>query len=356
MSGPTGFGPAPGSAEPETRVRRASYLPPGGLGGPGSGLVTDPRRYAVTRSAKPGIIPLHPLGLSDVLDGAVKLVRRNPGAVLGTSAVVNVLANIPAIILTLLSAAGSWMRASGVATVVDARSWASLIGLAGTAYAVLLLGGVLGYAGAEAALGHRPDRATIWAAVRPRAWTLLGSQALVLGVAVVPWLLLIGAVALLSKASVPIILLTGLTLTLVAVGVDLLVAPRLLLAAPAVVLEGLGVRASFRRSWALVRGRWWSVAGTFLLTLAVTVLVFWVLQLPQWAAYTLLVGLFEPSRAVADVASNVGFSLATLGAAVLVTPMLAGTTVLRYLDARMRAEGFDLVLLRAVAAEGRVGS
>ena len=44
---------------------------------------------------RPGIIPLRPLGLGDILDGAIKLIRFNPKAVLGLSAIAAVLGAIP---------------------------------------------------------------------------------------------------------------------------------------------------------------------------------------------------------------------------------------------------------------------
>ncbi len=353
------FGPPPGAPEGLPR-RRASYLPPGGLGSV-RGLASTPgqpdrRRYAVTRSARPGIVPLHPLGVSDVLDGAAKLVRRNARTALGASALVNAATAVPAVLLVSLSAAGSWMRSTGVATVIDARSWAALLGVGGTAYAVLLLAGVLAPLGAQALLGHRPDLAHVWAVVRPRFWALAGSQALLLTALVLPWLVLVGVLAALNRAPVPAILIAGALLTLVAVAVDLVLLPRWLLSGPAAVVENLGPVAALRRSWALSRGRAWSTGGTFALASVIGVVVFWVLQLPQWLAYNLLVGLFEPSRVVRDIASTFDFTLASLGSAILVTPVVAGVAVLRHIDARMRAEGFDLVLLRSAASETQVGS
>src|SRR5918996_5880110 len=44
---------------------------------------------------RPGIIPLRPLGLGDILDGTVKMIRSNPKATLGLSAIVGVVAALP---------------------------------------------------------------------------------------------------------------------------------------------------------------------------------------------------------------------------------------------------------------------
>ena len=37
---------------------------------------------------KPGVIPLRPLGVGEILDGAISYIRANPGVTLGLSAVV----------------------------------------------------------------------------------------------------------------------------------------------------------------------------------------------------------------------------------------------------------------------------
>ena len=71
--GPGAPGPvAPGLAAPPPSG--APYSPPGP--GPATSLMSAHR---------PGIIPLRPLSLGDILDGAVKAVRHNPKAMIGLS-------------------------------------------------------------------------------------------------------------------------------------------------------------------------------------------------------------------------------------------------------------------------------
>ena len=48
--------------------------------------------------------------------------------------------------------------------------------------------------------------------------------------------------------------------------------------------------------------------------------------------------------------------LSTLVSATLVSPFLAGTVILQYVDARMRKEGLDLVLLRRTSTRAGAGS
>ena len=291
-----------------------------------------------------------------LLDGSVKHVRRNAGPVLGASALVNAITALPVITVVTVALAGSWLRTTGVSSVIGSSAVSPLLGLAGTAYATLVLTGILSYAVAEAALGRRRHLETIWAAVRPRLWTILGSQALVLAAAVLPWALLVGMLALAARQSVPVLLLTGFGFGLLAVTANVVLLPRLLYAAPASVLEGLTLGRAFRRSWTLSRGRFWSLIGVLALVGALAVLVFWVTEFPQQLLYNLLVDMLELSPRVRDEAGSVTFALANLGSAIIVTPFLATNVVLHYLDARIRKEGFDLALIRAAAADAEARS
>ena len=94
------------------------YPPPGYYGHPGyppPGYGYPPSGYpgAVAQPLKPGIIPLRPLTLSEIYNGAVAYVRMNPKATLGMTAIVVVAAQV----LVLLSpnwAAGRPRRAGTV--------------------------------------------------------------------------------------------------------------------------------------------------------------------------------------------------------------------------------------------------
>ena len=56
---------------------------------------------------KPGIVPLRPLGLGDLYDGAFTAIRRNPKPMVGLAALVSTAALVvPAIITLLLAQAG----------------------------------------------------------------------------------------------------------------------------------------------------------------------------------------------------------------------------------------------------------
>ena len=98
----------PATAHHRRTARRLGYGPPPGYG-PTTGLRPATRIRACaglrhrrrtigpppgSRSLKPGIIPLRPLTLSDIFNGAVGYIRANPKATLGLTAIVVVVMQI----------------------------------------------------------------------------------------------------------------------------------------------------------------------------------------------------------------------------------------------------------------------
>ncbi|MEO7061530.1 MAG: glycerophosphoryl diester phosphodiesterase membrane domain-containing protein [Lapillicoccus sp.] len=369
MSGVTGFGPPPGSSPEPTRRRPPSYLPPGGLtsvggsppgaaaggGAPayasGPGLVGARRgSMAMTSSHKPGIIPLRPMALGDLLDGAVKHVRRNPGPVLGMTFLVLGVGVVPAVLLSGTALVGSWFSALDIGSVLSTGELSGLLLVLGVWFATLVLCGVLAQPVAEATLGRRLDLGQIWSSARPRLLRLLGLQVLVVLLDAVPVGLVVLALVLLQNAPgllLVVVAVAGLVLT---VAWTLFVAARTVLAGPALVLERKGVRAALRRGWALSRGSFWRVGGTTLLVGFIAGIVFVVVELPLFLLLTLLTVLLDLSGSAADAAGSLVVNLATLIAAAFVVPVIASAVGLIYVDQRMRKEGFDLVLLRAASS------
>lgn len=358
----SGFGPPPGPVEPDVPRRPASYLPPGGLGDrPGgvdaaSGGTAYRLRYAVGVSHKPGIIALKPLSAGDVLDGSAKAVRRNPGTVLGLSASVNAMAVLPALALVVGVLAGTWLQRSGITRVVDTGSLVALLLAGGTLLATCTLSGLLAPVVGEAVLGRPVDLGQAWRASRPALAGILGSAVTVCAVIVAPWVILVGAVALVAAGPVPVVLAVGLALGFAAVAVDVALVPKVLLAGPIVALERVGVRAGLRRAVDLSRGRYWSIFGVSLLALALGGLMFLFLQLFGLVVGNVTIDLLDLTRAQAASAGQFASALSTLVAATLVTPFLASSVILQYVDARMRKEGLDLVLLRGVITRTGAGS
>jgi hypothetical protein len=113
--------------------------------------------------------------------------------------------------------------------------------------------------------------------------------------------------------------------------------------APAVVVEELGPIQGVRRSWSLMRRRFWPVLGIALLAGLISNVLGQVLGVvPTFAG--LIVGL------------EWGWILLALGAiltALVTTPIVAIVATLQYFDARIRFEGFDLQVIAAEIGPAR---
>lgn len=130
-----------------------------------------------------------------------------------------------------------------------------------------------------------------------------------------------------------------------AVGFVLLVVPGIFLllrfyfARVVVVLEGERGTQAMRRSWRLVKGSTWRVLGIVLLVMLITGVAQAVLAIPFGIA-----GFVTGVPALNIVGSVL--------ASVVVTPLVSLATVLLYFDLRVRKEGFDLELLARDLAGG----
>ena len=336
---------APGSAEAAEPSAAPTYR--------GGGVVRGPDRVLLVTSHKPGIISLRPMSLGDVVDGAVKHIRGNAGAVFSATLVVLALSAVPAILAAALGAQGSWYSDLGADAVVDQGSFFGLLLLFGIGFASLVLAGALSYSVGEAALGRRPGLAEMWAHTRRRLLPLLGLAALVTFGLALPIVLLILLVALATQANsllaaVAISLLGGL----VVAAWSAILLTRTCLAGAAVVLERRSVSDAVSRSWALTRGVFWRTLMRLVVVGLLCVVVFWVVQLPLLVVSSLVTGILSLSPSADAMVSSLGLAAATLLSMTVVVPFVAGAISLLYVDQRMRLEGFDLVLQRAARAAG----
>ena len=299
---------------------------------------------------KPGIVPLRPLQLGDILDGAIKAVRFNPKSMVGLSVIVLAVFLIPSAALGvgathLMTRAMSTFgpEAQGLLGIPS-----SLLQVVSTTLATTLLSGLLIHVVGQAVLGRKPDIGQTWSSTRGRLGSLLAVLILSGVFGLVSIVVLIGPGALLlfngNNAAGLILLLVGL-LALMAVTVAF--STKIALAAPAIVLEDHGAVAGLRRSFALTRGAaFWRVLGITLLAALIAGFVSSVLGLPFQ-----LVGIgiaavagqdTESGQLVVTLVSN----LSALLSGAITTPFVAAVTGLLYIDRRMRLEALDVVLLR----------
>jgi hypothetical protein len=296
-----------------------------------------------------GDIPLRPLGVAEILDGAIVTIRHNPRGVLGLSLTVTTAVQVLQSLVTYFLIGDSArdevtpvpiMRSLGTQLTV------SLLGLLLSAYAVLLLAGMLGPAMGRTLLGLPTSPGRVWRDARPGLRRLVGVATLIMAISVaaaalpvVPLIVLAAGAATPAAAGV-IAGVVGIPLGLVLM-VWLYVL--FVLAAPAVVMERQRVTASLGRARRLVGGRWWRVCGILLLTLLITIFMgFFALRVPFVVAEFVFFG-DELSRTEVFLQ----LALDTAGRIVswtLTIPFDAGVIALVYADRRMRREGFDLEL------------
>jgi hypothetical protein len=124
------------------------------------------------------------------------------------------------------------------------------------------------------------------------------------------------------------------------------------LSIPALLIEDARGTNALRRSFRLVRKRWWPTFGVLLLGFILINIVQATLSLPLLAL--LLAGDGDPNVVVFVVAATITGTIAT----VLTTPFLVAMLVVVYVDLRVRKEGLDLQLLaqRVGAAEPPAGA
>jgi hypothetical protein len=109
------------------------------------------------------------------------------------------------------------------------------------------------------------------------------------------------------------------------------------LAFPVLIAEGERGTGALRRSFRLVRGRWWPTFGALALALMFQFFLDLVVGIPV----TILTSSWD-SGSVAAIALTTVVSVAS---SVITTPFMAAVLVLIYFDLRVRKEGFDLELL-----------
>ncbi|WIM86440.1 hypothetical protein PT015_16205 [Candidatus Mycobacterium wuenschmannii] len=303
----------------------------------------------------PGIIPLRPLSLSDIFNGAAVYIRANPRATLGVTAVVVVITQL----ISLAAALGPLAAASKLRTEPadeltggDIGAWSLSAGLSGVVgwLGGILLTGMLTVVVGRAVFGGSIGAGEAWARIRGRLPTLLGLVALELGGLVLlagGVGVIIGATAAAGNVAAAVMLGFPLVLTAGAGLIYLYVA--LTFAPVLVVLERLPVIAAVTRSFALVRNNFWRILGIRMLTWLVVSLIAGAIAVP----FNFL-GQLAGGSGPLLVAATVGAVGAAIGR-IVTTPFDAGVVVLLYTDRRIRSEAFDLVL-QTGAARGPAGT
>ncbi|MGE5288552.1 MAG: hypothetical protein ACM3ML_15410 [Micromonosporaceae bacterium] len=357
-----GTWPPPGQGPPS--------WPPPGYGGYGAPWPPP--------APKPGVIPLRPIGLGELLDGSINTIRRNPKATLGFTAVIMAVSTV---ISTALTAAGASdlqrlsqrTSAGQPLTVSDIRPMVGWLATAGVVTLLLalsvsvILTGILTAVVGRAVLGQNITARQAWQQARGRLGALLGLILLVLAIFIGLWVVPLGGAVIVlfaASASAGVAVLTIVPIAIAMVVLTIFLWVRTSLAAPVVVLERAGPATAIGRSWRLTNRSFWRMFGIWLVTYLATSVAGFVLEVPfrlLQSAITGSGGLGAGSVPPDSVGGGKLFLYLVIGgvgglvAATVTRPLVAGVAVLLYVDLRMRREGLDMALQTAAGHEQAPG-
>lgn len=303
--------------------------------------------------AQPGIIPLRPLTVGELFNGAFQAVRVNPQTMFGFAfAIMAVVGLVQAFFAS--SSSSSLTRALSSGDTDDlvyslGSSMGSFVTSGLTLLATAFLSGMLALTVWDAVLGRKSSPADAWHRFSPRfvpvllATLLIGiiefvAIVLVLLVFLIPFFLVVVNTASARSydsasagigGALSIIFLMIVALIVIACFLTV----KFAFTSSAVVLEGLGPVDAMKRSWSLSKGSFWRILGRIWLIGIVTTLITSVLGA--------IVG------AILGVGANAAESLGLLVAfsafvsallSAVVIPVQSSFYTLMYLDERMRKE------------------
>ncbi|MFF6775132.1 oxidoreductase [Streptomyces sp. NPDC012637] len=337
---------------------------------------------------KPGVIPLAPLGLGDILTGAFTTYGRYWKSLVGMALV----AYAGAAVVAAGAFLAGWLAVGDdldrladmpaaqspdfddVRPLIVAFALAWLVAMAGWIVSSGLVSAAVPAVLQEAVLGRPLGFGAVWRRAWSRVGSVIGSVFLSTLAAVLPMVLVfvgfvlvfVGMIAGIAAAERGSgddgagLALTGLLfflLTFVTMPLVVWLWVKFSLATTAAVIEHQGPLGSLRRSSALVRGSWWRVFGiTALVGLMVGVVSLVIQQIISFAGmFPLSVYSTGEDATPRDVIGVFGGITLLLTAAQLVTqavfaPILPLVSGLLYVDQRIRRENLAPLLAQTAAA------
>jgi hypothetical protein len=305
--------------------------PPGPWGGPygGPGWGTPgyvaPQTLPKAGNARTGPLPLHPMTLADILDGAFKLLRANFKTIVQIAAIFVIPLQFVSAFLQRDVLGGrrlldAFTNPDSFAANTDlGYSNAQLIGTVVTTLVALLVAPFVGAAITRVvSASYLGEDMPIGLALRTTGRRFAG---------------LLGAFV-----CVHLLELVGLLFC----GIGALVPMTFFLATtPALVIEGIGPIRAMGRSASLLRRRFWPTMGTGIVSGLMASVIGGILSTPFTLVGQFLIGL------------KWGWPLVAIGGslpALVTTPFIAIVATLVYFDGRIRQEGFDLQVVAASLA------
>lgn len=339
------FFPPPGAAAGPPPAAPPPYPP-----APPSGYPAQFRGAA----HKPGAVPLRPLGLGDIYDAALKIIRVNPKATVGSAVLVTAVAMAIPVLLTSVLTLALDLSLDAEATdfstgeaVGLAGSMASLVlGLFLQSIGLVLATGMVAHVVAAAAVGQKLSLGAAWACTRGKRWRLIALTLVLLAMT----LLLVAAyaVAWLAVAALG----DGWTIAIFGLVTGPLFVAGMLwfwirvyyLPVPALMLEPVGITGAIARGYRLTSRAFWRTFGIALLTVLIAQIAAGVLTFPVSLAGQLGM-LADATSEYAMLILVVTQALASVISAAFVAPFTAAVACLQYLDQRIRTEAYDVALM-----------
>ncbi|WP_329272564.1 hypothetical protein [Streptomyces sp. NBC_01451] len=316
-------------------------------------------------AAKPGVIPLRPLGVGEILDGAVSTMRAHWRTVLGISLTVAVVTEIVAILLQGLvlddNASVNGLDSTSASFEELSRAMGDALLSSGVLFVISMIGTVIATAllttvTSRAVLGKPVTIGEAWRDARPQIPKLFGLIFLLLltvvaivAVGIAPGVLV--ALAGSEGGGAALAVLGGFGASLVALWLMISFS----LASPALMLEKQSILKSISRSAKLVRGSWWRVLGIQLLASIIAMVVSSIVVLPFTFVASALTG--DGISGLLDGTGSFGWTFLVVSGigsvigSMITFPITAGVTVLLYIDQRIRREALDLDLARAAGVQ-----
>lgn len=344
---------------------------PGGGAYPGSGYGS--MGAANLYVYKPGIIPLRPLSIGDIYQGAFAAIKTNArtmfgftAALLGVVLVISIATNYAIINLVLPNYVSADSPYATAFTSLSG-SFSQLGGTLLQALATVLLSGLIVVAVSRSVLGRVASSKEVWERTKSKFLPLIGLNiitgiisGLMVIIGIVAFFVLLASVASTAKTETELwqgmgIALVGIFILVVAgVVVSSYLSIKFSVASPAMVLENLGVFAAIGRSWSLTRKNFWRLLGINILTTIITSMVAGIFGGIASALSVIFVvaGSSSPEDAITSI--NTAYILTMVVSTIaqlLILPFTSSVNALLYIDLRMRKEGLDVELRNAVAEQ-----
>lgn len=346
---------------------------PSGGAYPGAGYGPGSNGAANFYVYKPGIIPLRPLSIGDIYQGAFAAIKTNARtmfgfttALLGVAIVISIGINYLIINLVL----PSYINTNSPYASVFGSVFTTFSQLGGTLLqnlATVLLSGLIVVAVSRSVLGRVASSKEVWERTKSKFLPLIGLNiitsiisGLMMIIGIVVFFVLLASVASTAKTDREFLQDLGVSLVglLILMVISALVSSYLYIkfsvAPPAMVLENLGVFASIGRSWSLTRGNFWRLFGINILTTIITSMVAGIFGGIASALSVIFVvaGSSSPEDAITSI--NTAYILTMVVSTIaqlLILPFTSSVNALLYIDLRMRKEGLDVELRNAVAEQ-----